>query len=88
MKTIICFENEELSFHNNIWIIKKVRKLYQDDYFIVVSSGDFSSGGELLTPSCKERSDTYVKNGADMVLSLPTASVLGGYGKKEFAAAN
>ena len=87
MKTIFCFENEELSLHNNIRILEKIRVLYRDAFIVLISAGDFSSCGKLLTPSCKERSGKYAEKGADLVLSLPVASVLGGYGKKEFAGA-
>lgn len=87
MKTIIYFETEELSFRQNICILEHIRLLYRDEPIIMVSAGDFSSCGTLLAPSGRERAAGFVKAGADLVLSLPTASVLGGYGKKEFAGA-
>ena len=87
MNTVLSFENEELSCLSNTRMLEKVRQSCPDDLVILVSAGDFSSGGSLLTPFCEERAKAYVKAGADLVLSLPVASVLGGYGKKEFAGA-
>jgi len=85
MKTIILFENEELSFRENTRILETVRTRCPDAFIILISAGDFSSAGLLLEPSGRERAAQAVRAGADLVLSLPTASVLGGYGKKEFA---
>ena len=87
MKTIIYFENEELPFRQNIRILESIRQLYSNESIIMVCAGDFSACGTLLEPSGRERAAGFVKAGADLVLSLPAASVLGGYGKKEFAGA-
>lgn len=87
MKTLIYFENEELSCSANIRILEKIRQLYPENSLILISAGDFASDGTFLNPPCRQRSQEYIRAGADLVLSLPVASVLGGYGKKEFAAA-
>lgn len=87
MKTIIYFENEAVSFHCDLRIIRDLRQQYPEDLIVMISAGDFSSCGIFLFPSSRERSRLYVDAGADLVLSLPAASVLGGFGVKEFAAA-
>ena len=87
MKTIICFENEELSCFSNNMILKNIRRLYPDDQIIMISAGEFSSSGTLMTPSCKKRAEMFINAGADLILSLPVSSILGGCGKKEFAGA-
>ena len=66
-------------------LIRKIRTLYPDEFLLMVSAGDFSASGQALPVSAAERAAVCRENGVDLVLSLPTASVLGGFGKKDFA---
>ena len=86
-KISVLLENEEGSVLYNSKAIEWIRNDCPEDFIILVSAGDFTAGGQLLSPSCSVRAGEYVKAGADLVLSIPVASALGGYGKKEFASA-
>ena len=87
MRTLVCFENEHRSCLTNTLTLQQIRRLCPDDRIIVICSGDFSANDTLLLPFSRARAQEYVKAGADLVLSLPVASLLGGHGKKEFAQA-
>ncbi|MBQ9031384.1 MAG: nucleotidyltransferase family protein [Parasporobacterium sp.] len=86
-KTIICFENEERSCLYNSQVLQQIRTCYREELLVMVGAGEFSACGTPLTPGCRDRAGEYVKAGADLVLTLPAAGILGGYGKKEFAGA-
>lgn len=55
------------------------------DMLTVISEGEFFSNGLPAGCSAKQRARKWKEAGADLVLSLPVSSALGGYGKKDFA---
>ena len=84
---ILYFENEACSAFCHTLVLREIRQIYPEEYLIMISAGDFSAEGVLTETAEKTRAAEYIKEAADLVLSLPTASILGGYGKKEFAMA-
>ena len=86
-RTVFYFENENESCLYNAQVLRLVRQLFSDTFVVMVSAGQFTSGGSMLTPARMERSEEYMKSGADLILSLPVTSILGGYGQKEIAGA-
>ena len=86
-RTVIYFENEDKNCRYNAQVLQKIRHLYPDAFIIMISAGIFSSSGCMIMPDCRECSDIYMKVGTDLILTLPVASTLGGYGQKEFASA-
>ena len=85
MKTIVFFENTGIPYLQTRRIIERIRAQRSEDTLVVISAGDFTADGLPVIPASSFRADAYMEAGADLILSLPAASVLGGFGKKDFA---
>ena len=85
MKTIVYFENENTGMESTVRQISRIRQIHPADTLVVLSAGDYHSDGKPCAISARERAKLQAEAGADLILSLPAASVLGGYGKKNFA---
>ena len=86
-RTILYFENERKDCLYNAQVLHVIRQMYPDAFVTVVSAGHFTDDGSLIEMSSEKRSEEYERCGADLILSLPAASSLGGYGQKELAGA-
>lgn len=83
----VVFENENRDPLYHSRVLQEVRQRYPESFVVMIHAGFFTAAGDLIVPSCRIRSEAYRKQGADLILSLPVASSLGGYGQKEFAQA-
>lgn len=60
-------------FHNgHKYLIKKAKEITKADYVIVVMSGSFTQNGNIAIYDKFKRAKVAVKNGADLVIELPT----------------
>lgn len=87
MKNIVLIENAALPFSEGLCMAERVRRENRPDFLTVIGEGDFRADGSPTEYSAKERAAGWMEAGADLVLQLPVFSILGGYGKKDFAAA-
>lgn len=83
----VVFENENRDPLYHSRVLQEIRQRYPESFVVMIHAGFFTAAGDLIVPSCRIRSEEYRKQGADLILSLPVASSLGGYGQKEFAQA-
>ncbi len=66
---------------------ERIRREIGTDLLTVIAEGDLRSDGCPAKRSAEQRAGMWLDAGADLVLQLPVFSVLGGYGKKDFAVA-
>ncbi len=85
MKALIFFEDGHRSAVSLNREAAWLRKKYQPEALLGISAGDFRANGLPYAESAVSRADSLCQGGADLVLSLPAASMLGGFGKKDFA---
>ena len=87
MKTIVYFENENTGMESTVRQISRIRQIHPADTLVVLSAGDYHSDGNPCAISARDRAKLQSEAGTDLILSLPAASILGGYGKRNFASA-
>ena len=87
MKNVVIIENANWPFSEGIKMMDWIRREIQPEALTVISDGDFFSNGKAVDTSAARRAGRWKEAGADLVLQLPVSSILGGYGKKDFAVA-
>ncbi len=87
MKNIAYIEDGVLTHNQVEKIIKKIRLKNEGARVIVISAGSFRADGRPLEIYATLRAERQKKAGADFVLGLPIASILGGSGKKNSSSA-
>ena len=85
METAVYFENGKTELSTTLKILENLKKSFSMDLLTVLSDGDFQTNGIPLEPDAGTRAKQMISAGADLVLSLPVSSSLGGFGKKDFA---
>ena len=87
MKISAFFENGDAGREKAVRQTAWIREKYPSDTLVMISAGDFRSDGIAFGVRARDRAGYQMEAGADVILSLPAASVLGGFGKKNFASA-
>ena len=87
MKISAFFENGDADREKAVRQTAWIREKYPSDTLVMISAGDFRSDGIAFGVRARDRAGYQMEAGADLILSLPAASVLGGFGKKNFASA-
>ena len=85
MKISAFFENGDAGREKAVRQTAWIREKYPSDTLVMISAGDFRSDGIAFGVRARDRAGYQMEAGADVILSLPAASVLGGFGKKNFA---
>lgn len=60
-------------FHNgHKYLIEKAKEIFKADFCVVVMSGSFTQNGNIAIYDKFKRGNVAIKNGADLVIELPT----------------
>ena len=76
-------------FHNgHLWHIKETRRITGSEVILVVMSGNFTQRGGMAIEDKWSRAACAVRNGADLVVELPTVSAVSSAGNFARAGVN
>lgn len=76
-------------FHNgHLWHIQETRRITDAEVILVVMSGNFTQRGEMALEDKWSRAACVVRNGADLVVELPTVSAVSSAGNFARAGVN
>lgn len=87
MESLICFEAFKRTGDALSRYLSGIRKICRPKYLLMISDGDLEPGGTPFDLFSRDCAALGKEGDADLVLSLPYASILGGLGKRDFALA-